>query len=171
MRLRVSGAVVVAALVLVATGCRSGGDDGPDVEAGEGLQIRAITDVGAPRECVAILPPSEGGVLCDATGITYVVEPTELTSGMVDHVEAGSGVGGSEWSVDVRLSPRGAKLFGELTARAADAVPPGNQIALVVDGEVKSAPVVAEVISDGEVQITGGFDQSRAEEFAGLVKP
>lgn len=54
--------------------------------------------------------------------------------------------------VSFEFEPRGAKAFGEFTT---DNV--GEILAVVLDGEIISAPVINEPITGGEGQISGGF--------------
>ena len=58
------------------------------------------------------------------------------------------------YSVNVSLDGAGAKTFAEVTEELA---PTHGQIAIVLDGVVNSAPAVQNVISDGNVSITGNF--------------
>ena len=51
------------------------------------------------------------------------------------------------------LDSRGAQLFGDVTTRNV-----GRNLAIVLDGDVQSAPVIREPITGGRGQITGRFD-------------
>ena len=57
------------------------------------------------------------------------------------------------YSVDLELDEEGTKLFGEVTT---DLAPTNGQIAIVLDGVIKSAPAVQSAITNGQVSITGG---------------
>lgn len=46
----------------------------------------------------------------------------------------------------------------------------GNQFAMVLDGEVLSAPRVLAVITDGKPQITGSFDRHSTEALANQLR-
>lgn len=46
----------------------------------------------------------------------------------------------------------------------------GQQIAIVIDGEVVSAPIVNEPILGGSVQISGGFGEGEAQELAIILQ-
>lgn len=67
---------------------------------------------------------------------------------------------GGGFAVNASLTKEGAKEFGELTRRLV-----GQKLALLVDGEIQSAPVVMEAIEGGRVQITLG-DVSDPERVA-----
>ena len=58
------------------------------------------------------------------------------------------------YAVNVSLDSEGAKTFAEVTGELA---PTHGRIAIVLDGVVNSAPAVQNVISDGNVSITGNF--------------
>jgi SecD/SecF fusion protein len=80
------------------------------------------------------------------------------------HVE-GAGVGhdpatGSPY-VSFSLRPDGAQLFGEITQAAI-----GERLAIILDGEVISAPRINGAILGGNGQITGSFTDKEAFELA-----
>ncbi|MEY4692110.1 MAG: hypothetical protein RIT19_2435 [Verrucomicrobiota bacterium] len=80
------------------------------------------------------------------------------------HVE-GAGVGhdpatGSPY-VSFSLNPDGAQLFGEITQAAV-----GERLAIILDGEVISAPRINGPILGGNGQITGSFTDKEAFELA-----
>jgi protein-export membrane protein SecD len=80
------------------------------------------------------------------------------------HVE-GAGVGhdpatGSPY-VSFSLKPDGAQLFGEITQAAI-----GERLAIILDGEVISAPRINGAIIGGNGQITGSFTDKEAFELA-----
>jgi preprotein translocase subunit SecD len=70
------------------------------------------------------------------------------------------------WQVEYRLTPEGAKRFATATTNAVHAQPPGNQIAIIVDGRVISAPIVQAPIRNGNGVITGNYDEQRAKALA-----
>jgi SecD/SecF fusion protein len=80
------------------------------------------------------------------------------------HIE-GAGVGhdpatGSPY-VSFSLRPDGAQLFGEITQAAI-----GERLAIILDGEVVSAPRINGAILGGNGQITGSFTDKEAFELA-----
>ena len=86
----------------------------------------------------------------------------------------------NQWEVTLRLNSAGASAFGALTLhqyntyyRAAQA---GNQddqvldtIAVVLDGNVVSAPQIQSAIPGGNAQITGNFTRAQAEELVAQI--
>ena len=76
----------------------------------------------------------------------------------------------SGWQVEFRLTPEGVKKFAIATANAVHAQPPGNQIAIIVDGRVISAPIVQAPIRNGNGVITGNYDEQRAKALAAQLE-
>ncbi|MDQ3239003.1 MAG: hypothetical protein M3P33_00625, partial [bacterium] len=66
-----------------------------------------------------------------------------------------------EPQVDIEFKEEGAKLFGELTKKYL-----GKAIAIYLDDQIISAPVVQTPILDGRANITGGFTVAEAQQFA-----
>ncbi len=73
--------------------------------------------------------------------------------------------GNREYVVSLTLTDDGAVKFGVATAANI-----GKQIAIVYDGEVISAPMVNEAISNGQAQISGSFTFEEAEQLASTIR-
>lgn len=67
--------------------------------------------------------------------------------------------------VTLQFNEEGAKKFAELTAKNV-----GNQIAILLDGKVLTAPRVSEPITGGNAQITGSQNAQEAEHLAILLR-
>ena len=67
--------------------------------------------------------------------------------------------------VTLQFNEEGAKKFADLTAANV-----GNQIAILLDGEVLTAPRVSEPITGGNAQITGSRDAKEAEHLAIMLR-
>ncbi|SPE59388.1 Protein-export membrane protein SecD [Verrucomicrobia bacterium] len=70
-----------------------------------------------------------------------------------------------EPQIDFSLNSEGAARFGELTSENV-----GRLMAIVLDGELYSAPRINEPIQTGNVQITGHFDLKEAQELANVLQ-
>lgn len=70
-----------------------------------------------------------------------------------------------EISVDFVLSPQGAEAFGDVTSKNI-----GRQLAIVLDGVVRSHPNIQSAITGGRGQITGGFSNEEATELSQIIK-
>ena len=119
------------------------------------------------------LPPGSE-VLLGRDGFAYLVGPVAAT-GLVFENNAQANIQGANWSVVVQLrgGAEGADVWNALTSRcfSRDTTCPTAQIAIVLDGEVISAPVVQEaVFSGGEVQITGDFTEQDARDLARVLE-
>ena len=68
-------------------------------------------------------------------------------------------------AVAIRFDTSGARKFGRLTAENV-----GRRFAIVLDGEVISAPEIQEAIPGGNGQITGNFTVETAEQLAILLR-
>lgn len=104
----------------------------------------------------------------------YTLGPVEFQGATIAQVSASAFDGGragfGEWGVQIQFDAEGARAFSALTLELIDAVPPGNQIALVLDGVVLTAPRILGVITDGDVQIAGSFTQAVAESLANELR-
>ena len=118
--------------------------------------------------------PEGSEVLLGRDGFAYLVGPVAAT-GLVFENNASANIQGSSWSVVVQLrgGAEGENIWNALTSRcfSRDATCPTAQIAIVLDGEVISAPVVQEAIfTGGEVQITGDFTEQDARDLAKILE-
>jgi hypothetical protein len=104
-------------------------------------------------------------ILCDSFGFRYGLGPSELPPGAVDQAIALEDSTGG-WVVQVSLDAGASEAFAEVTRRVAALGPPLNQLAIVLNGAVVSAPAVQEPITGGVLQITGSFTQQEAEALA-----
>ncbi|GAB2905909.1 protein translocase subunit SecD [Streptomyces mayteni] len=77
---------------------------------------------------------------------------------------------GQGWIVQMEFSNSGAGKFADVTADLATQVQPMNQFAIVLDGEVVSAPSVSERLGGGRAEISGSFSQESAEDLANILK-
>ena len=71
------------------------------------------------------------------------------------------------YGVSLTMDGEGAKLFGDLTQALA---PTGGQIAILLDGEIQSAPRVNEPIFGGSAVITGRFTEPEARDLASALE-
>ena len=81
----------------------------------------------------------------------YLVSRAELTGDAVADARVGRETDLGSYYVTVTLSPAGARRFEELTAANVH-----RRLAIVIDGVVESAPVIASKIAGGKATITMG---------------
>jgi preprotein translocase subunit SecD len=99
------------------------------------------------------------------TRVPYLVKKEVLLTGDVisDATVRVSDVG--EPYVSVSFDSVGARLFGEATEKNV-----GKALAIVLDGNVHSAPVIRERIPSGQAQISGGFTFDEASDLAIVLR-
>ncbi len=71
----------------------------------------------------------------------------------------------SGWGVGLQFTPKGGELFGKLTAAHI-----GDRFAIMLDGEVQSAPVIQGAIYGGTASITGRFTEAQARTLASVLE-
>lgn len=116
--------------------------------------------------------PTDTIVACSRSGASkYILGPAEVLGRQVSKATAGiDQQGASAWYVLLTFNGEGTKAFGNITARVTSLPSPQNQVAIVLDGLVVSAPVIREAIPSGNAQITGSFTQTEAQDLANVLK-
>ena len=116
----------------------------------------------------ADMPPGAGNELLpavDEEGLYYVLEQAPVVTGeeLVDAQPAFDQNGRP--AVSFRFNTTGARKFGDYTAENI-----GNPFAIVLDGEVISAPVIQAHIGGGSGIITGNFSVEESTNLAVLLR-
>ncbi len=100
--------------------------------------------------------------------IVYLAHPTGLTGADLEPNSAsvvfGSSKARSSAEVSLRFNEQGTKKFGDITQRNV-----GKQLAIFLDQELLSAPVVQSPILDGRPVISGNFTTQSAKQLADLI--
>lgn len=111
-------------------------------------------------------------VTCDRAGGTkYILASAEVLGRQISKASAGLDTqAGSAWFVSLTFDNEGTSAFGALTTRVTALPEPTNQVAIVLDGLVVSAPRITEAIPSGTAQITGSFTQLEAQDLANVLK-
>ena len=135
-------------------------------QAGRMTFNMADTDSSAIRAAEATRPRPGWELLADQNGFPILVNRTPVVTGS-DIATANQGFDPDDNSpaVDFRLSGSGAERFGRTTANNR-----GKVFAIVLDGEVMSAPRINEPIWGGNVQITGQFSMQEARDLAAIIE-
>ena len=111
-------------------------------------------------------------VTCDRDGSArYVLGPAEVLGTEVKNASAAidqEGSGG--WFVSLDFNKEGSGQFSAVTQRVVSLAAPQNQVAIVLDGLVVSAPRIISAITGGSAQITGDFTQQEARDLANVLK-
>ena len=116
--------------------------------------------------------PSQTIVACDRAGLTkYILGPAEVLGRQISEASAGLDTqAGSAWFVSLTFNSEGTAAFAAVTSRVTSLPEPNNQLAIVLDGLVVSAPRINEAIPSGTAQITGSFTQLEAKDLANVLK-
>jgi SecD/SecF fusion protein len=88
-----------------------------------------------------------------------------LGGDVITSARTSSGVTGSEVEVNFNMNAEGAKTWARMTRENV-----GRCIAVVLDGYVRSYPVVQGEITGGSTQITGDFTIEEAEDLSNILK-
>ena len=127
---------------------------------------------------VAAAPNDQPIVACDVEGTEkLILGPVELSGGsLTDAVSApeqlqGGAVSG-RWVVNLTFDDEGGEAFSTMTQRlfGYPQGSPQNRFAMVLDGEVISAPTVNSVISGGTATISGNFTPESSQTLANQLK-
>ena len=128
-------------------------------------EILASQDANDPNATVVVLGKN---------GDVYSAGPAGA-SGLVFSNDASAEINNGTWSVVVGLlqGSAGEDIWNALSTRCfnKDETCPTGQIAIVLDGEVISAPVVQQAIfTGGNVQISGSFTEAEARDLAKILE-
>jgi preprotein translocase subunit SecD len=123
------------------------------------------TDANATKVVVACGPDGGGGVN------KYLLGPELFKGDEIRGATAGLvSQSATDWTVNLELKSHGADVFGKATSAVVKYSSPFNQIAVVLDGVVESAPVIQAAITDGNAQITGNFTEQTATDLVKVLQ-
>jgi len=126
--------------------------------------------------------PGTQTVACDSSGNKYALDAAHVTDRQIANAVAGPARTSNQWAVNLRLTRGGAVAFGTLTSQmyskyyAAAAGNPAtsdfwlDSIAIVVDGNVISAPEILGPILGGNISIQGNVTRAQAEALAAQLR-
>lgn len=116
--------------------------------------------------------PSDPAVACGKNSADqwekYVLGPAEVNGKDVDDAKATIDQRTGQWIVQMDFTSGGSKKFEKITARLSQQQPPMNQFAIVLDGEVVSAPSVRTTLS-ANAEISGSFTQQSAQDLGNIL--
>jgi preprotein translocase subunit SecD len=127
--------------------------------------------------------PNSQIVSCDSTGAKFVLGNTVVSGQQVTSVSPGLQQNTSGWIVNITLNSAASKAFGTLTTNQYNSYFSGassnendavlDQTAVVLDGDVISAPETQQPLTSGSFEINGGstqFTEQQATYLANVVK-
>ncbi|MGA5066902.1 protein translocase subunit SecD [Streptomyces exfoliatus] len=116
--------------------------------------------------------PAEPTVACgeDAPGIwsKYLLGPAAVDGKDVDDAKGALDPQRGMWIVNMEFTDEGSKKFQAITSKLASQTDPQNRFAIVLDGEVVSAPSVRTTLS-ASAEISGNFNQQSAQDLGNIL--
>jgi preprotein translocase subunit SecD len=129
-------------------------------------QIPNTTSADDKADACVVLP----GRQQEKQQVRYLLGPTALsgkdTSGAKSRFQQGQG-----YAVELSLKGSGSDKINQLAGEAFSKPPPQNQMAIVLDGVVQSAPRFQTAnFGSGPIEITGSFTQGEASDLASILQ-
>lgn len=146
------------------------GEPTVSIEGKDRIRVE-IPEVEDPEDAIALIGKTAKlqFILADGT--------VALEGGNVKDAAAGRDEKSTGYVVNLQFDREGADAFGEATTKAFNGQVTsaiegigGNCIAIVLDDQIISAPVVNEPITGGNCVISGDFDQEEAQMLAAQIK-
>jgi preprotein translocase subunit SecD len=140
-----------------------------EFEAKECLDPAAATEAKADD-------PAKPLVACEPdTATKYILGPvevpgTDIAAASFGQVRGNQGQSLNQWAVNIEFNAEGTATFKAVTERLFGLTGAQNQFAIVLDGQVISAPTTNAVIPDGKPQITGSFTEESARVLSEQLK-
>jgi preprotein translocase subunit SecD len=121
--------------------------------------------------------PAKQIVACGSLGgqpVKYALSASTVTGAMIKQGSASAQPQQQTtfWQVNVNFNGEGTKAWGDLTTHLFNTYgvnSVNDQVAVVLDGVVKSAATVQSPITGGNTQITGNFSQQQATDLANVL--
>ena len=132
------------------------------------LQQQAQAFVCTPGELAVVDTGDVPIVTCDPkTGEVVVLSPAVIEGSHVKDANAAVPQNTAQWVVDIELDGEGGDTFDTVTEAL---TPAQGRFAVVIDGEVITAPTSNAHITNGKAQISGSFTQESAVDLANQLK-
>ncbi|MGA4857839.1 protein translocase subunit SecD [Streptomyces koyangensis] len=153
----------------------------PSASEGEGdaalqkkFEALTCTDTEERTAAAEGTKPSEPIVACGQNSQgqweKYILGPSAVAGTEIDDATAAIDQQGAQgWLVNMEFTNKGKKQFADVTTDISAKPSPQNQFAIVLDGDVVSAPYVREPLTGGTAQISGSFTQESAQDLANML--
>lgn len=170
-RIATTAAALTATLAVTAA-CGRPGDAGQESPASPApaapvLQLRLVTSAEpvGERPCPTAGPaPSAPAELCERTGPMLFRLGRSVAHAPVR--AAGADQSGGRWVVNIQLTDEDGAALATATSGNV-----GKQLAMVVDARVLSAPIIADPIRNGAIQLAADFTEQQARDLAKQLTP
>ncbi|MEX1080194.1 MAG: protein translocase subunit SecD [Homoserinimonas sp.] len=124
-----------------------------------------------------VAPEGEPLITCDADtrDFKYILGPVEVRGANIADASHGlsvnsQGVTTGQWAVNMEFDSEGTEAFADVTRRLITLEGDRNRFAIVLDGQVITAPTTNTAITDGRAEISGNFTQDSAKVLADQLK-
>ncbi len=112
--------------------------------------------------------PTKPLITCDANGIKYLLSKSMIEGTSLDNAATEApNQQQTQWGVGLQFDGPATKTFTTISQTLFGTQ---KQFAIVLDGNVISAPTMNGLISDGQASITGNFTQTEADSLATSLK-
>jgi preprotein translocase subunit SecD len=168
-------------------GGSTGGDDAPEeapqppaggdygdpltwMNSPDQASVQAFQDYTCPPQGETALvedDPDKPLVTCDDQGVKYLLSVSMIEGTELAGADAGIPQQQIDWVVNLDFDRSGTEKFTEIS-RALFGTP--DLFAIVLDGQVLSAPTMDALITNGNAQISGNFDEESATSLATSLK-
>lgn len=138
-------------LVLVLAGCSAEVTGAPNKD--DSPTVGAVALV-VPIEMRPAVESGGTEVKDPQTGESLTVGEPMMTIEELDGAEVTFDKANSTWALTIHLNDKDSKTFEDWTRDHT-----GEQLAVLIDGEVVIAPTIQSAIEGGDIQITGDFTQ------------
>ncbi|MGC1479627.1 MAG: protein translocase subunit SecD [Chthoniobacterales bacterium] len=129
-------------------------------------QVEAGTAIMPPGLVVKQYSPDEGEVDADEEKVTIPMVINRKADFSGEYVTKAYPTYSNEgWGISVEMNSEGGKLFDNVAR-----VNKGNQMAILLDGEILSAPVLQTDRFGGRMQISGNFKEQEARDLASSLE-
>ncbi len=107
--------------------------------------------------------PDRPLVTCDEEGVKYLLSTAMIEGTQLGGAEAAIPQQQVDWVVTLDFDGSGTETFTEISRALVDT---GKQFAIVLDGQVISAPTMDGLITNGQARISGNFNERTATSLA-----
>jgi preprotein translocase subunit SecD len=111
--------------------------------------------------------PDKPLVTCDEDGIKYLLSVSAIEGTDLDSADAGIPDQQVNWVVNLAFDGDATDTFADISRAL---VGTDQQFAIVLDGQVISAPTMTAVITNGQAMIEGNFNEETAQSLATSLK-
>ena len=124
-------------------------------------QAMSTLDCAAPDPLAGHDDAAAPLVTCDGGEYRYDLGPVFLDGDRVGKASSGPSEFGDGHVVTIEFDAEGARTWADFTTANV-----GNQVAILINGRVLSAPSIQSPITGGAAQITGNFTAAEADQLA-----